>query len=175
MWSRKRIAIVVGIIVIAIVVGLAIYWMTFAFEDYWPPRGILKAEKIADNAVTFTIIDGVWGADGPVKFDNCALDLKINNQSLRPTDYVMSPGPYGWPLRTTHGSGFLNASVFSDGPVSYVIVLNDVDTDGYVSWGDTISLTATEPLMPSTACSIFFLTELRSSWGPGSFEGNYTA
>jgi hypothetical protein len=175
MWSRKRIALIIGIFALAIIIGIILYFYTFALVDYWPPQGILEAERTADNTVTFIMPIDAWGADGPVKFDNCAIAFMINNQSIGPTDVVMPPGAHGWYQRTTHGCGYLNASVFTDGLVSYIIVLNDVDSDGYVTMNDTISLIATEPLVSSTNYSILFLTELRSSWSPGWFEGNYRA
>lgn len=140
--------------------------------DYSPPHGTLNAERIADNAVIFTIEDDLWGADGPVKFDNCAIDLRINGTRIGPNDYRIGGGE--WYVRTTRGCGYLNASVFADGLVCYIIVLDDADSDGNVSEGDTISLLSTEPLKPLTQYSVFFVTELRSSWSPGTFNGEYS-
>jgi len=164
MRKRWLVALIVGLIAIFVIAGLYVYLMGIGSWDYFPPGGVLKAERIAENMVTFTIENEVHGADGPVKFDNCALNMRIDNQNLGPTDYTIGSG--GWQVRTTHGEGLLNAIVFTDGSANYIIVLNDADSDGNVSIGDTISLIATD--------SIFFLTELRSSWSFGEFTGNYS-
>ncbi|MDD1768290.1 MAG: hypothetical protein LUQ27_07000 [Methanomassiliicoccales archaeon] len=163
-----------GFVIVAIVVvGVIIYLMTGYSVDYWPPNGTLSVEKIAYNAVTFTIQDPVWGVDGPVKFDNCAIDFRINGTRIGPNDFTIGSG--NRTVRATHGCGLINATVFADGSVNYIIFLNDMDSDGNVSEGDTICLVATEPFRPSTTYAVLFLTELRSSWSFGSFEGSYTA
>jgi hypothetical protein len=173
MRKRRLVALIVGLAAIFVIAGLYVYLMGLGSSDYFPPGGVLKAERTADNIVTFTIENEVYGVDGPVKFDNCALNLRIDDQDLGPTDYPI--GSSGWQVRTTHGEGLLNAIVFTDESSNYIIVLNDVDSDGNVSKGDTISLIATEPLKPSTTYSIFFFTELRSSWSFGEFTGGYSA
>jgi len=167
------VALIVGLAAIFVIAGLYVYLMGLGSSDYFPPGGDLKAERTAENMVTFTIENEVYGVDGPVKFDNCALSMRIDDQDLGPTDYTIGSG--AWQVRTTHGEGLLNAVVFTDGSSAYIIILNDMDSDGNVSKGDTISLIATEPLKPSTTYSIFFLTELRSSWSFGEFTGNYNA
>jgi len=174
MWGRKRIALVVGVIaVIIVLIGVIVWMANLVSVDYFPPHGSLIAERTADNTVTFTIDGYVVGADGPVKFDNCAIDFRINGTHIGPNDFTIGSGD--WTVRTTHGCGLVNATVFTSGSVNYILFLNDTDVDGNVSEGDTITLVATEPFRPSTAYAVLFLTELRSSWSPGSFEGNYTA
>ncbi len=171
MWGRKRIALIIVVVVVAIVVVLIILLMGRGSWDYFPPHGTLEVQRTADNAVTFTIDGEVWGVDGPVRFDNCAIDFRINDTRVGPNDHRFGGGD--WYVRTTDGCGYLNASVFTDGLVIYVVVLSDVDSDGEVSEGDTISLISTEPLNPETLYSIFFITELHSSWSPGTFHGEY--
>jgi hypothetical protein len=172
--SRKWAIISIVIVIAAIISIVLLSVMALAFVDWWPPHGDLEAISIANNTEVFAVPFDVPGADGPVKFENCAINFQINNQSLGPTDYSMNPGPYSWAVRTTHGSGYLNALVFMGGAVSYVFVLNDVDSDGFVTEGDTISLIASEPFHPATY-SIVLITELSSSWSPGTFTGSFTA
>ncbi len=174
MWGRKRVALLIGSVIVTIVVIGVIYYLMIGYsEDYWPPGGTLSAERIADNAVVFTVEDLVWGVDGPVKFDNCAIAFRINGTPIGPNDFTIGSGD--WTVRTTHGCGLINATVFADGSVNYVVILSDIDADGNVSEGDTITFVATEPLRPSTTYAVLFITELRSSWSFGSFEGSYTA
>ncbi len=175
MWGRKRVALAIGITIVVIVAVGIVLWVVFTSGswDYWPPQGSLAAERTADNAVTFTIDSEVWGFDGPVKFDNCAIGFRVNGTPVGPNDFRIGSG--NSTVRATHGCGILNATVFVDDSTGYIVILNDIDADGNVSEGDTVSLIATEPLRPSTAYIVLFITELRSSWFYGEFYGSYTA
>ena len=154
--------------------ALVLYVMTLSYVDYWPPHEDLKVERTDANVLTFTV-PYVWGADGAVSFGNCAFLLKVDNQTVGPTDLVLGTNGYhqGLKVRMFEGPGMLNASVVSLGDVSYIVTINDVDDDDHLSYGDKIFVQSTEPMVKGTSYSLTVITEVKSSWPYGELSGIY--
>jgi len=148
--------------------------MSLAFVDYWPPSEDLKVERTSDNTLTFTMAE-IWGRDGDVSFDNCAFLLEVNKKAIGPTDRILGDNGYsnGLEVRMFKGSGIYNSSVVSGGNISYIVTMVDLDKNGYASYGDAITLQATEPLLSDACYDLTLITEVNSSWSYGVLKGTY--
>jgi hypothetical protein len=69
----------------------------------------------------------------------------------------------------------MNASVMTQGNVSYIVTFCDPDNNGVVGPGDYVIVQCTEPLSQGSTYTLNVFVDIDGTWGIGTIYGTYTA
>jgi hypothetical protein len=168
------------IVVITVILALVLYPMTLGSRDYWATYDECPSiARISNNTVRYELTWAHGYPDPNVKFPDCAFTLLVNGEATLPIDLrlsdVHSDFGGGVDARSVKGVGIMNASVMTQGNLSYIITFYDPDNNSIVGPGDYVTVQCTEPLSSGSSYTLNVFVDIDGTWGIGAIYGTYTA
>lgn len=165
---------------IAYVVSIAILIAVTGTVDYKPAQ-IENSYVVStsDDTIQYGLPSATGYPESEVGFSDCAIALSVNGTACQPMDLrlqnVAGFSSQEVEARGIEGVGTLNATVFAEGEVNYIVTVYDPDKNGIVSPGDYVTVQCTEPLSSGSSYSLYFFTDIDGTRGIGVICGTYTA
>jgi hypothetical protein len=178
--KTRDIIVVATVVVVIVILVVVLYFMTLSFIDYSPTmQQSPSIVRISNNTLRY---DLTWthGYPNPdVRFSDCAFALLVNGEATIPMNLELNsvhPG-FGRDVgaRSIKGIGIMNASVMTQGNVSYIVTFYDPDNNGVVDPGDYVIVQCTEPLSQGSTYTLNVFVDIDGTWGIGTIYGTYTA
>jgi hypothetical protein len=95
------------------------------------------------------------------------MDLKLQNVVASTSQEIEA--------RSVKGVGTMNATVMTQGNVSYIVIFYDPDDNGIVGPGDYVTVQCTESLPPGSSYTLYVFTDINGTRGIGMIYGTYSA
>jgi hypothetical protein len=176
----KVIIAVAAVIVVIFILAVVFYYMTFSYIDYTATFAECPSiVKISNNTLRYELTWVSGYPDPHVKFSDCAFAFLVNGQTTGPMDLKLQNvnSALGWEVdaRSVKGIGTMNATVMTQGNVSYIVTFFDPDNDGLIGPGDYVTVQCTEPLSLGSSYTLNVYVDIDGTWGIGTIYGTYTA